>query len=664
MGAAGRDGHGHLARHARRDGVRADAATTLEAGPGGDDRRPPVRRAAWCCRSGLARSTTRLSATWASRPGSGERAAILDETLAILDGLWTGEPFGFQGEHYRFEPMTFLPRPVQRPRIPIWVVGVAAGERSLARAARWDGLVLQTSDPDESRDRRDRARVARARPQASAAPFEIVAQGTTPVDTTAAAADGPADRRCRRHVVDRGRLGDRHAGHAARPDRCRTAPGILSHMPRTTIDLATAHRARLPHRRRHRRRRGLDRRGLARGAGQPRRHRRAPWSWAPSGRTGATPTRTGTWARARRRSSSTAKAETGFTLLIADDELKPNQQKSLESVLGVKVLDRSGLILDIFAQHARTHEGRLQVELAQLEYQLPRLTRLWTHLSRTGAASAPGDPARASWRPTAGSSGPRSASSRSASRRSASSARPRPGRATGAWCPRSPSWATPMRASPRCSTRSPARSAAVAEDRLFATLDPTSRSVKLGDGQSAILTDTVGFIHKLPHQLVDAFRATLEEVTRADVLLEVVDASDRHAPEHRQTVQGVLDELGAGEKPRLVVYNKADLLVPAAADATTARRSWPDRCSSSAHTGFGLDALRLRLSTLLADLWEEVDVALPYTEGELLARVRERGTVEIDYRSHDVHITGKVVPSLAGELRAAAARAHPAPLAS
>jgi GTPase len=202
--------------------------------------------------------------------------------------------------------------------------------------------------------------------------------------------------------------------------------------------------------------------------------------------------------------------------------------------------------------------------------------------------------------------------------------------------------------------------AALAEDRLFATLDPTSRSVKLGDGQSAILTDTVGFIHKLPHQLVDAFRATLEEVTRADVLLEVVDASDRHATEHRLTVQGVLDELGAGEKPRLVAYNKADLLVPAAADSTTTPPVVAGSVLVSAHTGFGLDTLRLRLSTLLADLWEDVDVALPYTEGELLARVRERGTVEIDYRSHDVHITGRVVPSLAGELKAAAARAHAA----
>jgi GTP-binding protein HflX len=169
----------------------------------------------------------------------------------------------------------------------------------------------------------------------------------------------------------------------------------------------------------------------------------------------------------------------------------------------------------------------------------------------------------------------------------------------------------------------------------------------------------VGFIHKLPHQLVDAFRATLEEVVRADVLLEVVDASDRHVPEHRRTVQQVLDELGAGDKPRLVVLNKADLIMDGSPDAPPAPIV-DGAVMASAATGFGLDLVRLRLATLLAELWEEVDVTLPYTEGELLARVRERGTVDIDYRAHDVQISGRVAPSLAGELRAAAARARAA----
>jgi GTP-binding protein HflX len=194
-----------------------------------------------------------------------------------------------------------------------------------------------------------------------------------------------------------------------------------------------------------------------------------------------------------------------------------------------------------------------------------------------------------------------------------------------------------------------------AEDKLFATLDPTSRQVKLGDGQTAVVTDTVGFIHKLPHQLVDAFRATLEEVVRADVLVEIVDASDGHFAEHRSTVAAVLEELGAGGKPRLVAFNKADLLGAAGGNGAHA----PIVAGSvlvSALTGFGLDALRTELAALLASLWEDIDVAVPYTAGELLARVRERGAVEVEYGVREVHVAGRVAPALAGELRAAAAR--------
>jgi GTP-binding protein HflX len=139
----------------------------------------------------------------------------------------------------------------------------------------------------------------------------------------------------------------------------------------------------------------------------------------------------------------------------------------------------------------------------------------------------------------------------------------------------------------------------------------------------------------------------------------VVDVSDAHAPEHRRTVQQVLDELGAGDTPRLVVLNKADLVMDGSPGAPPAPIV-DGAVMASAATGFGLDLVRLRLATLLAELWEDVDVALPYTEGELLARVRERGIVDIDYRAHDVQITGRVVPSLAGELRAAAARARSA----
>jgi GTPase len=199
---------------------------------------------------------------------------------------------------------------------------------------------------------------------------------------------------------------------------------------------------------------------------------------------------------------------------------------------------------------------------------------------------------------------------------------------------------------------------ALAEDKLFATLDPTSRQVKLGDGQAAIVTDTVGFIHKLPHQLVDAFRATLEEVNRADVLLEVVDASDPHLNEHRATVQIVLDELGAGDKPRLVTFNKADLVDTAARDGETPAPALAGSVFVSALTGYGLETLRAEIAALLASLWVDVDVQVPYAAGELLARVRERGTVELDYGERDVRVHGRAAPALAGELTAVAERWH------
>ncbi len=350
-----------------------------------------------------------------------------------------------------------------------------------------------------------------------------------------------------------------------------------------------------------------------------------------------------------------AKAETGYTLLIADDELSPGQQRALEELTKVKVIDRSRLILDIFALHARTHEGRLQVELAQLEYQLPRLTRMWTHLSRTGGGIGTRGPGETQLETD------RRIIRERIKKMKARVEDVRQQRATAAR-------GRDRRLVPTVSIvgytnagKSTLLNALVgsevtrAEDRLFATLDPTSRQVKLGEGQTAVLTDTVGFIHKLPHQLVDAFRATLEEVTRADVLVEIVDASDGHFAEHRATVQTVLDELGAGDKPRLVAFNKADLLGADGGDGAHA----PIVAGSvlvSALTGFGLDALRTELAALLASLWEDVDLAVPYAAGELLARVRERGAVDLEYGQRDVHVRGRVAPALAAELRAAASR--------
>jgi GTP-binding protein HflX len=354
---------------------------------------------------------------------------------------------------------------------------------------------------------------------------------------------------------------------------------------------------------------------------------------------------------------SQAKSETGFDVLVADDELSPGQQKALEGLLNVKVIDRSRLILDIFAQHAQTHEGRLQVELAQLEYQLPRLTRLWTHLSRTGGGIGTRGPGESQLETDRRLIRTRIAKMKERvdqvrqQRETAARGRDRRMMATVGIVGYTNAGKSTLLNSLVGSE------VARAEDKLFATLDPTSRQVKLGDGQTAIVTDTVGFIHKLPHQLVDAFRATLEEVNRADVLIEVVDASDPHLHEHRATVQTVLDELGAGDKPRLVAFNKADLVEAAARNGGTAVA--PAIAGSvlvSALTGFGLDTLRSEIAALLGSLWVDVDVKVPYAAGELLARIRERGTVELDYGERDVRVHGRVAPSLQGELTAVAER--------
>jgi GTPase len=316
-----------------------------------------------------------------------------------------------------------------------------------------------------------------------------------------------------------------------------------------------------------------------------------------------------------------AKVETGFTVLIADDELSPTQQRGLEEVLGVKVIDRSRLILDIFALHARTREGRLQVELAQLEYQLPRLTKLWTHLSRTGGGIGTRGP---------GESQLETDRRLIRDRISVMKARVdqvRRSRETGA------------------KSRTTRGEPTVAEDHLFATLDPTSRRVRLPSGLHAIVTDTVGFIHKLPHQLVDAFRATLEEVSRADLLLEVVDASDHHALEHRATVQAVLDELGAAEKPRIIAANKID------AAQMHPREIDPAALGVSAATGLGLGPLRSAIEEALQRQGTPVDLRLPYTAVGEVEAIRARGGIQVAYDEDALHVTGFATAEMASELK-------------
>jgi GTP-binding protein HflX len=349
------------------------------------------------------------------------------------------------------------------------------------------------------------------------------------------------------------------------------------------------------------------------------------------------------------------KAASGFNLLIVDDELRPNQQRGLEKLLGCKVLDRSALIIDIFARHARTKEGRLQVELAALEYHLPRLTRLWTHLSRTAGGigtRGPGESQLETDRRLIHEKIKKVRSDLDEVRRhraTASRQRDRSAIATVALVGYTNAGKSTL-------LNALASADVFAADMLFATLDPTSRAVSLPSGQRIVVSDTVGFINKLPHDLVEAFRATLEEVLRADLLLEVVDATDPDFVAQQAAVQGVLDELGAGEKPRITVFNKLDRL-----DADLRDGPMPDSQQAafvSALTGEGLDRLLELVADTLRAQMVKVEAVLPYARGELIARAKASGDVAERYTNAGVHLSGHLPAAMAAEVRAAAGTAR------
>jgi GTP-binding protein HflX len=308
-------------------------------------------------------------------------------------------------------------------------------------------------------------------------------------------------------------------------------------------------------------------------------------------------------------------------VVACDDELSPRQERNLEERLGVPVIDRTAIILDIFAGHAHSAEGKLQVELAQLEYNLARMRGLWTHLERLGAGRVDGG---------IGTRGPGETqieTDRRLARDRISALRRRLRRVSStrgtmrAERERAhlPEIALAGYTNAGKSTLLNVLTGAEVDvrDRLFETLDPTTRTLDV-DGRTYLLTDTVGFIRKLPHQLVDAFGATLEETRRAELILHVVDASSDEARlvEMIRAVDGVLEEIGAGSNPRVLVLNKADLIDAERREELHFRH--PDGVLVSAQAGEGLELLRERVARAFAPTLRSVELLVPYGDGALL----------------------------------------------
>ena len=340
-------------------------------------------------------------------------------------------------------------------------------------------------------------------------------------------------------------------------------------------------------------------------------------------------------------------------VVIFDEDLTPAQQSHLERAVGepVKIIDRTALILDIFGLHAKTREGRLQVQLAQLQYLLPRLRGMWSHLakeqtrggigSRFGQGESQLEVDRRLIRNRISSL---RRELKELERRRAVQAKGRV---------ESDAFRIALagytNAGKATLLNALTGSDVLSQDKLFATLDPTTRAYTLPGGRIVTLTDTVGFIQKLPHGLVEAFKSTLSEVLGADLILKVIDVSDEDRHRHEEAVDRVLDEIGAGERPSLTVYNKIDLLDPEEVGLLRARM--PRAVFFSARTGDGLDLLLDRLSAEAAANDRLISADVPYREGGLLKLVHEQGQlISEEYLADRVRIVAKVPARIAGRL--------------
>jgi GTP-binding protein HflX len=337
--------------------------------------------------------------------------------------------------------------------------------------------------------------------------------------------------------------------------------------------------------------------------------------------------------------------------VIFDDELSPAQSRNLEKIFNCKILDRTALILDIFAQRARTREGKLQIELAQLQHLLPRLTRFWGHLSRQsggiGMRGGEGETQLETDRRRVQDRIARIARELELVRRQRGLQRS--ARQRGHWPLASIVGYTNAGKSTLLNALTGAD--VLVKDILFATLDPTTRRLRLPTNQNVLLTDTVGFIRKLPHGLVEAFKATLEEVVQADLLLHVVDLSHPKAEEQIQAVNAVLAEIGAGEKPTIMVFNKLDRLNGNTAGTGSngvlnrLLEQHPHAVSISATTGDGLSTLLAELGTQLRPKREFLELRVPHEQAAVIARLHAVGQIiSRNYRGPAARFKARIPP--------------------
>jgi GTP-binding protein HflX len=333
--------------------------------------------------------------------------------------------------------------------------------------------------------------------------------------------------------------------------------------------------------------------------------------------------------------------------VVFDDELTPAQQANLESLLKRSALDRTAVILDIFAQNASTMEGKAQVELAQLRYRLPRLRGRGSQLSQQaggiGARRGPGETQLEVDRRRIQHRLSKLESELAEMRRTRRNQRKARRRSRF----RTVSIVGYTNAGKSTLLNRLTGAGVLVEDRLFATLDATTRRLPLPGGETVLISDTVGFIRKLPHHLVEAFRSTLEEVAEADLLLHVVDATAPDVDAQVTAVRGVLREIGAGDVPELVVVNKSDATDMA---AVVARRY--DAIPISAATGAGIDDLLATLADRLRRLTDVVELLVPYDRGDVLASLHREGEVlDIDHTEEGIRVVARLEPASVGVLR-------------